>query len=62
MRFKGVDSSQYITVAPSVWALPKKRIYVSTFGCHLTPDEARRVAKALVREAEKAEKKGRKNG
>jgi hypothetical protein len=59
MRFKGVDSSSSIVVVPSAWALPKHRIYVSTLGCHLTPAEARRVAAALVKEAEKAEKKGR---
>jgi hypothetical protein len=60
MRFKGINSSESITVKPSAWALPKHLVYVLTFGCHLTPAEARRVAAALVKEAERAEKKGRK--
>lgn len=57
MRFRGVDSSETITVNASKWALPKHRIFVSTFGCHLTPAEARRVAAALVKEAGIAERK-----
>jgi len=60
MRFRGVDSSESIIVKPSVWALPRKRIYVSCLAAHLTPAEARRVAKALVRYADAAEKKERK--
>ena len=62
MRFKGIHSSESITVKPSAWALPKRLVYVSTLGCHLTPAEARRVARALEREAERAEKKARGGG
>lgn len=58
MRFRPQISAEALEVRLSQFR--PGRIFLLAFGCHLTTDEAHRVAKALLRFAAKLEKEGKK--